>query len=52
MADIIVAGLIVLIIGMAVLKLLIDRKNGVVCSGCPQGKSSISGCHSTNKANK
>jgi hypothetical protein len=52
MADIIVAGLIGIILGVAVLKLFIDRKNGVVCSGCPQGEKGISGCHSINKSEK
>lgn len=35
MTDIIVLIIIIAIVGFAIRKLVIDRKNGVTCSSCP-----------------
>ena len=35
MMDAIVLGIIVLIVGFALRKIIIDKKRGVTCSSCP-----------------
>jgi hypothetical protein len=37
-ANIVTLLVIVTVIALACLKLVIDKKNGVQCSGCPYGK--------------
>lgn len=44
MGDIIVLLIIVAIIGIAVRKMYVDKKNGVKCSGCPSSKDSNCNC--------
>ncbi len=38
MGNIIVALILIFIVGMAIRKIYIDKKNGVKCSGCPSSK--------------
>lgn len=57
MASFIVAGILLLIIGAAVLYIIKEKKNGVKCIGCPDGATcgknggcaGCSGCHSNTK---
>ena len=60
MANFIVAGILVLIIGAAVLYIVKAKKKGVKCIGCPDGATcgksggcaGCSGCHSNTKEEK
>lgn len=44
MENIIVGIILVIIFGGAITKVVIDKKNGNKCTGCPASKSSKSGC--------
>lgn len=50
MADFIVTGILIIIIGAAIIYLIKSRKSGVKCIGCPAGgncsgrKAGHSGC--------
>ena len=56
MADFIVAGIVIIIVGAAVAYIVKEKKNGAKCIGCPAGgncsgrcgenSGSCSGCHS------
>lgn len=47
MSNLIVALVIVLIIGLAVTKIIVEKRKGTKCIGCPHGKASGGkcGCH-------
>ena len=44
LGNILLALVIVAIIGGALAKMMIDKRNGVKCSGCPYGKIATGGC--------
>lgn len=44
MENLIVAIILVFIIAGAITKIVIDKKNGNKCSGCPAGKSVSKDC--------
>ena len=44
LANILTLLVIVAVIVLACLKLVIDKKNGIKCSGCPYSKMSNQGC--------
>ncbi len=44
MNDIIVVLLIVAVCAAAIAKIVIDKKNGRACSGCPHAKNSKCNC--------
>ena len=39
MENLIVASLIFIIVGLAIVKIISDRKNGAICSSCPYAKT-------------
>lgn len=41
-SDIIVIAIITIVIGLAVLKTLSDRKKGIKCAGCPHSRTCAS----------
>ncbi len=45
LVNLLVFLIIVLIIAGACYKLIVDKKNGVKCSGCPYSEMSEQGCH-------
>lgn len=49
MTNIIVILIILAIIGAAIAKIIIEKKKGVKCIGCPSGGTSKSNCCNTPK---
>ncbi len=47
LANILTLLVIVVVIAGACLKLIVDKKNGIKCSGCPYSKLGNQGCHCT-----
>lgn len=39
MSDIIIAGIVILIVGLALLYIYKEKKQGVQCVGCPHAKA-------------
>lgn len=50
MADFVLAGILVVIIGAAVIYIVKAKKSGVKCIGCPAGGSCSGKCSSTEGA--
>ena len=50
MADFIIAGILILIIGAAVVYIVKAKKSGVKCIGCPAGGTCSGKCSSTGEA--
>ena len=51
MADFILAGILVVIIGAAVIYIVKAKKRGVKCIGCPAGGNCSGKCNSTGGCN-
>lgn len=61
MADFIVVGILIIIIGAAIIYIIREKKRGTKCIGCPagckcsnksDGHSECCGCHSDTKKKK
>lgn len=50
MADFVLAGIVVVIIGAAVIYIVKAKKSGVKCIGCPAGGNCSGKCNSTDGA--
>lgn len=51
MADLVLAGILVVIIGAAVIYIVKAKKSGVKCIGCPAGGNCSGKCSSTGGCN-
>ncbi|MDO4318487.1 MAG: FeoB-associated Cys-rich membrane protein [Lachnospiraceae bacterium] len=48
-ADLIVGGIVVVLVGLALLYIIRSKKKGIKCIGCPEG-SRCASCHCSGEA--
>ena len=52
LGNILLSLVIAAIVGGALVKIIIDKRSGVKCSGCPYGKIATGGCECSDQQNK